>query len=176
MQILSILLIAIALSMDTFSLSLSIGSFNISLKKSLILSIIVGIMHFLMPLIGLALGSKIISVLTLKCELLLGIILIVIAIQMLLDLINKKEEQYNLNLLGMLLIAFGVSLDSFSVGLGINALTSNVYLATTIFSICSFIFTLLGLLLGKYASLLIGKYANILGIIILFILGLFHIF
>lgn len=171
----SILLIGIALSMDTFSLSLSIGVFNNSNKKSLLLSLIVGCMHFLMPFIGMLLGSKLIQIFELQCDFILGIILIFIAIQIVVDIIKKEEEKFNLSLLGMLLFAFGVSLDSFSVGLGIKAITDNIYLAMSLFAVCSFIFTYGGLIVGKYASKLLGTYANIIGAIILFILGIIHI-
>ena len=80
MQILSILLIGIALSMDTFSLSLGIGTFNITNKQALKLSLIVGIMHFFMPILGMLLGNKIIKIFELQCDILLGIILIVLLI------------------------------------------------------------------------------------------------
>ena len=52
MKLISIILIGIALSMDTFSLSLSVGMFDIDRKKCLKLAIIVGIMHFIMPILG----------------------------------------------------------------------------------------------------------------------------
>ena len=76
---LTILTIAIALSMDTFSLSLGIGTGNISKKRCLLFSIIVGIMHFIMPLIGNLIGNKIVEIFMLKSNFLLGIILIYLA-------------------------------------------------------------------------------------------------
>lgn len=171
----SILLIGIALSMDTFSLSLGLGTFISSKKKALHLSLIVGVMHFVMPLCGMILGNQIIKIFKLQGDFLLGIILIFIAIQMLIDLLKKDEEKFNLNLFGTFLFALGVSLDSFSIGLGIKAITDNIYLATSIFAACSFVFTYGGILLGQFANKIIGAYANILGIIILFILGLCHL-
>ena len=175
MQILSILLIGIALSMDTFSLSLSLGTFNITNKQALKLSIIVGIMHFFMPILGMLLGEKLISLFELQCDFLLGVILLFIAIQMIIDLIKHEENSFNLNILGMFLFALGVSLDSFSVGLGIKAITENINLATGIFAICSFIFTFTGIMIGKFANKFIGTYASILGVVILLILGIVHI-
>jgi len=174
-HIISIILIGIALSMDTFSLSLGIGTFNVSNKKALTLSFIVGIMHFIMPLIGTILGDKLIQIFELKTDILLGIILIFIAINMFVDLIKHQEETFNLSLLGIILFAFGVSLDSFSVGLGMKAITSNIYLAMIMFAVCSSLFTYLGVFVGKCANKLLGTYANIIGVIILFILGLFHL-
>lgn len=175
MQIISILLIGIALSMDTFSLSLSLGAFNMSNKHALKLSFIVGIMHFFMPIIGMMLGEKIVKMFSLKCDIFLGIILIIIAIQMLIDIFRKEDNKLNLSWWGMFLFALGVSLDSFSVGFGINAITDSIVLATSIFAICSFIFTFGGLMIGKFANRHIGIYANIIGITILFVLGIVHI-
>ena len=74
----------------------------------------------------------------------------------------------------MLLFAFGVSIDSFSVGFGIKALTNNIFIASSIFAISSFIFTEGGLLMGSIAKKLIGIYANIFGSIILLIIGIIH--
>lgn len=175
MQIFSILLIGVALSMDTFSLSLSIGTFNISNKQAFKLALIVGVMHFFMPIMGMLLGAKIIKIFELKCDILLGIVLLFIALQMLIDIFKHEDNTFNFNLLGMLLFAFGVSLDSFSVGLGIKAITDNINLACSIFAICSFLFTFGGIMIGKFASKFIGTYASICGVIILFILGLVHI-
>lgn len=174
-QFFSIIIVAVALSMDTFSLSLSVGMFNVSRSVALKLSCIVGIMHFLMPLLGTILGDKLLQAFELKCDLLLGIILVFIAIQMIVDIIKHEEEKFNLSLLGMFVFAFGVSLDSFTVGLGVSALTDNIYLAMSIFAICSFLFTYFGIIIGKYANKLIGVYANIIGAVILFILGIVHI-
>lgn len=175
-QLFSIVLIGIALSMDTFSLSLGVGMFGCENKKALHLSLIVGFMHFLMPLFGMILGDKLVQVFELKCDILLGVILLFIAIQMIIDMIKHEEEKCNLTLLGMFLFALGVSLDSFSVGLGIKAITENRYLAMCIFSLCSFLFTYAGVIIGKYANKILGIYANIIGIIILVILGLVHLF
>lgn len=174
-QLLSILMVAIALSMDTFSLSLSMGMFNVSRGKALRLSLIVGIMHFVMPFIGMILGDKLVQIFEIKGDLLLGIILIFIAMQMIIDILKKEEEKFNLSFLGMFIFAFGVSLDSFTVGLGIKALTENIYLAMSIFAVVSASFTFGGLFIGTYANKLLGVYANIIGAIVLFVLGILHI-
>ena len=60
-EILSLLLIAIALSMDTFSVSLSLGTANIPIEKGIFLSIAVGIMHFIMPILGMLIGDDTIT-------------------------------------------------------------------------------------------------------------------
>ena len=174
-KVFNIILIGVALSMDTFSLSLGVGTFNVSNKKALKLSLIVGLMHFFMPLLGMILGDKLIDFFELKSDILLGIILIFIAIHMFIDILKHEEEKFNLSLSGMFLFAFGVSLDSFSVGLGMKAITDNQILAMAIFAICSFVFTFTGVQIGRCANKFLGTYANIFGVVILFVLGIVHL-
>ena len=127
-ELISIILIGIALSMDTFSLSLGVGMFNVSNKKALKLASIVGIMHFIMPFIGMMVGSKLLQIFEIKYDILLGFILIIIALQMIIDIIRHEEEKFNLSIIGMFVFAFGVSLDSFSLGMGLKAITDNIYM------------------------------------------------
>ena len=161
--------------MDTFSISLSIGTFNISKKKVIFLSFLVGIMHFFMPLLGTLLGSKIIEFLHINVNFLLGLILIFIAIEMIIDLIKPEEKYFELSLFNMVLVSLSVSLDSFSTGLGLSAITTNFLMSGIIFSVCAASFTFLGLLIGKYSGKKLGIYANVFGIFLLIILGLIHI-
>jgi len=174
--IISLFIIGVSLSMDTFSISLSIGTFNMTKKKALFLCTLVGIMHFVMPLLGSMLGNKIITFLNINVNFLLGLILLFIGVEMIIDLIKDDDEFFELNLFNMLLISLSVSLDSFSTGLGLSAITSNIVLSGTIFSFCAAAFTFLGLLMGKYCGEKLGIYANLLGIILLIILGVLHVF
>ena len=172
----SLLIIGISLSMDTFSLSLSIGTFIKTKKETIIMSFLVGIMHFFMPLIGIFLGNKILLFLKLNVNHLLGIILLFICMEMIIDLFKKDEKLFELNLLNIMLISFSVSLDSFSTGIGLNAVTNNYLLAGITFSVCATAFTYLGLLIGKYSNDRLGMYANLIGIIILLLVGITHFF
>lgn len=176
LELVSVLVIAVALSMDTFSLSLGLGTCNLTKKKSLQLSLIVGIMHFIMPSLGVFIGGNLVNFFKINSNLLLGIILLFIAGQMLYEIFLKEDEEIKLNLIGMFLFAIGVSIDAFSTGLGLNAITQNIIIAMTIFSVTSFFFTLLGLAIGKYANKLLGVYASILGAILLIVIGIAHIF
>jgi len=169
-------MIGVSLSMDTFSISLSIGTFNITRKKTLFLCFLVGIMHFFMPLIGSILGAKIVTFLNINVNFLLGLILLFIGVEMIIDLTKKEDKYFELNLFNMILVSLSVSLDSFSTGLGLSAITNDIFLSGIIFSVCAAAFTFLGLLIGKYSGEKLGIYANLFGIALLIILGLMHIF
>lgn len=175
-EIVSVLLIGISLSMDTFSLSLSIGS--ISAKNDIIklLPLFVGIFHFFMPLLGNIVGLAVIELLNLASNVILGTVLIILGINLAVHYIKDETANIKVSIIGLLIFALSVSIDSFSVGLGINDITNNYFLASIIFAFCSASFTYLGIIIGKYSSKLIGKYAIILGILLLLFLGIFHLF
>ena len=174
-EIYIIILIAIALSMDTFSVALSLGTANIKIKKAIILSITVGIFHFIMPLIGMKIGKNILVLLPFDHEYFLGIIFLVLSMKMIYDLFIEKKESINLNILGIIVFSLTVSFDAFTTGLGLIAITNNILLSISIFMIISYLFTIFGILIGKYVNKKIGKLSSILGIIILIIMGLYLI-
>lgn len=174
MSILIILVIAISLSMDAFSLALAYGTLKLDKKQIKQLSIIVGIFHFFMPLFGMVIGSTIFHLLPIKPSLIVFIILCFIGIQMIIESFKENRCIALMSFGQLLLFGFAVSVDSFSVGIGLKAINENYILCACLFSLSSFIFTYIGLLLGKKISLLIGKTSTIIGGIILIIIGLLY--
>ena len=174
-EIITILLIAIALSMDTFSFSLSLGTANIEIKKGIILSLLIGLMHFIMPLLGTNIGKVVLKILPLEHNFFLGIIFFVLAFKMIYDLYIEQEDKISLNFLGMFVISLSVSFDAFTTGIGLQVVTSDIYKASVIFMLISFIFTMIGILIGKYVNEKIGKLSSIIGIIILIIMAIYLI-
>ena len=169
----TLFLVAIGLSMDTFSLSIVYGTIGLTKKKIWLLSIIVGLFHFVMPFLGNLIGSIVLSKLPFNPAIVVGIIFILIALEMFVG----DDEVMPLDKIGAFLIfGFSVSLDSFSVGLGISMITNYPLLGYFIFSLVSFLFTYIGLKFGKFLNDKFGKYAVFLGAVILITLGLFYIF
>ena len=169
-----ILLIALSLSMDAFSLALAYGTNKIANQIKYTLSIIVGLFHFIMPIIGYFIGTIIMQIIKIKPNIIVSIILIFIGISM---CITKKEKLDPLkSIIEILLFSLAVSLDSFSVGLGLKAITNNIYKASSIFSITAGIITYLGLILGHKISQKVGYLAPTLGGIFLILIGLLYIF
>ena len=95
-----------------------------------------------------------------------------ISLQMFIEYIKPSNKEITLTNIGIILFAFGVSLDSFSVGLGLSAITDNLLLSSTVFSVVSFSFTFTGLTLGKYINKVLKKYSYLIGTIFLFIIGI----
>lgn len=174
-QILIYFFIAVGLSMDAFSLALAYGTNRLSLKKSFYLSIIVGTFHYVMPKLGEIIGLNLLRSLISKANILVGIVFIVLAVEMFLSR-NEEEKISITNFLSMLLFAFTVSLDSFSVGIALSLTEKSITIACIIFCLVSFFFTFTGLVLGEKLSKKYGKKATYFGIIILVLLALKYMF
>lgn len=157
--------------MDAFSLAIAYGTNSMSEKKSIILSASVGIFHFIMPTLGNIIGNSYFQKLVIHSNIVVGIIFLLLSIEMILSLKEEKEVVIT-NLLSIILFSFTVSIDSFSVGIALGITNSNILISSTIFAITSFIFTILGLSIGKYLSKQFGKKATIFGIIILLYLSI----
>ncbi len=176
MNLIIIIIVAVSLSMDAFSLSLAYGTIGLTKKDILKLTGIVSIYHFFMPLLGLQVGNFIMTYIPVSPDMIVFFVLAFIGIQMLVESFKDEELSDHMTLWELLAFGFAVSLDSFSVGIGLSTLTTNYLSSCLIFSLFSGAFTYLGLHLGKYLNSLIGKTSTILGGITLIILGLIYLF
>lgn len=178
MHALIIIIIAISLSMDAFSLSLAYGTLNISKKDIRLLSFIVGMYHFFMPLLGMFVGSIILSLLPISPNIIVFIVLLFIGIEMIGESRNThtREDMQVMNIRDLFLFAFAVSLDSFSVGIGLKSISQHFILSAMTFSCTSLFFTYIGLLLGKKINNKLGSISTLIGGMILIIIGVIALF
>ena len=175
MNILFLILIGFSLSMDTFSLAINIGTYNPPRKDNLIYSLIVGIFHFVLPILGAYLGSYLINIISVKISTLLFFVFLFIGIEMFLSLISKEEKDLKLNSLNKLIYAFSVSLDSLTVGLILKSLGSIWILGPIIFATEAFLFTYIGLTIGKLSYQKMGFKARIIGLVIIILLAILQL-
>lgn len=170
-----IFIIAISLSMDAFSLALAYGTLNLNKKDIYKISITVGIYHFIMPLIGMMIGTTLIHHLKIEPTLIVFLILSFIGVQMIYETFREEQIKPMINFKEILLFGLAVSIDSFSVGISLKVINENFILSALIFSIFSFIFTYFGLVLGKKINNLVGKSSTILGGLVLIIIGIIYL-
>lgn len=171
---LTTVVIGISLSMDAFSLALVYGMEPLTKIQKITLSLIVGIYHFFMPLIGLFFGNIITSHLPFKVNILVSIIFTLIGIDMIYSSIKNKVDPLSVSLIGFLLFGLSVSIDSFTTGIGMNIINKNYLQVSTIFAILSASFTYVGLLLGNKINKSFGSLSSLVGGIILLIIAVYY--
>lgn len=167
---------AIGLSMDAFSLAIVYGTNEIEKKKAIILSLFVGILHFIMPNVGSILGKQFLNGFIVYGNIITALVFLILAIQMILSFKEQEEAKSIDNYLEMFFFAIAVSIDSFTVGIALSLDNQNLLLGGLIFSIVSATFTFLGLLLGKLLNDKTGSISKLIGIIILIIFTIKYLF
>ena len=167
-----VFLMAISLSMDAFSLALVYGTFGINRKNKIILSIIVGCFHFVMPLFGMFIGDLILSLFKFNTDILVAIILIFIGMQMVISSFKKEDDFKPLKFSEFFMFGLAVSIDSFSLGITLPNMGVGTIISPIIFALISFLFTFIGLSIGNKIEKLLGKLATTIGGLILTIIGI----
>lgn len=169
-------LIGISLSMDAFSLALLYGTYGLSKKDELMLSTIVGLFHFFMPLIGLFFGNVVFHYLMVDSNFVVGIIFGLLGIEMFISSFRSEEVKILIGFVPFLLFGLSVSIDSLTTGIGLSSISDNYLMVSSIFMFFSAFFTYLGLKLGGFLSDRFGKVATMFGGSLMIFLAFFYIF
>ncbi len=181
--------LGLALSGDAFSVSLLLGIKRPGASKSLLISLLVGSLHILLPLMGFYLGHyfelflaqrtginaetlpQLTSALGAGLLILLGGVMIFEA--------SSEGESLRSGLwqgMGLLLLAFSVSIDALTVGVGLGMMHRHPSLYTLILGLIAFMMVLMGLGLGDRLGSFLGLVAEYFGGLILILMGLLFLF
>ncbi|SEG62629.1 manganese efflux pump [Paenibacillus sp. UNC499MF] len=173
-QLLTIFIMAIALGFDAFSLGIGIGMRGIRLLHILKISIVIGLFHILMPLLGMYAGHYLGSLLGQVAVAAGGGLLILLGSHMIYSSFRGEDSPAfdHRTFWGMILFALSVSVDSFSVGVSLGIFATDVVLTVLLFGLLGGGMSILGLLLGRRVGSWIGEYGEALGGLILLLFGL----
>ena len=177
-QLATILIMAVALGLDAFSLGIGVGMRGIRLRHVLNISLMIAFFHMLMPLLGLAAGRYVGVLLGQVTGLAAGGLLALLGGHMIWNSFRKEEGRLvnHTTLLGMLLFSLSVSIDSFSVGVSLGMFVNDVLMIVVSFGIIGGLMSILGLMLGRKAGSRLGEYGEMIGGGILLAFGLMFIF
>ncbi|MFB6466243.1 manganese efflux pump MntP family protein [Cytobacillus sp. Hz8] len=163
-EIVTLVLMAFALSMDAFSIGLGMGMYQMRLRQIFKIGLTIGIFHVWMPLLGIMAGKLLSERLGTIAGFLGGGLLILLGIQMLWSSMKNSEKALITPTgIGLFIFAIGASLDSFSVGLTLGIYGAKTIIALVCFGIGATILTWLGLLIGRRVQGLLGTYSEALG-------------
>lgn len=167
MLYIELFLIAISLSIDSFSLALSVGLNSFTYNKKVIYSIIVGLFHFIMPILGFFLRTYIDKVTIIPSKQIFIIVIIFIIVGIFLNKESNKE------IINPFIFAFSVSIDSFSIGITLKK--SILLVSIILFSLTSGVFTYTGFKIAKKVKNRFNHKSKIISIIILLFLLIYNI-
>ncbi len=170
----TIVLMAVALGMDAFSLGIGIGMKGIRLLHVLQISVVIAIFHILMPLIGMATGHYVSAILGEVAVAAGGGLLVLLGSHMIYCAFRQHHAPlFNImTVWGLLVFALTVSVDSFSVGISLGLFATDVIATVLLFGLFGGAMSVAGLLVGRRVGSWVGDYGEAVGGVILLLFGL----
>jgi manganese efflux pump family protein len=174
----AVLLMAVALGMDAFSLGVGIGLKGVRLRDILKLSSVIALFHILMPLAGMVTGHYVSELLGGVATSVAGALLLLLGSHMLYSSLRgeKADSIDHRSSLGIVVFALSVSIDSFSVGVSLGMFSDFLLFTVLTFGFFGGAMSVVGLLLGRKVSRSLGGYGEALGGVILLAFGLLFLF
>lgn len=175
-NIISIFLIAVALAMDAFSVSMTKGFTQKHLSKSQILfyGLFFGGFQALMPILGYYCGNIISGFVESLASVIGFILLLAIGLNMIRESLSGDDEEItdNFSFKEVTLLAIATSIDAFAVGITIALLNDPILISALVIGIVAFIFSIVGVFLGRKLGDYVGDKFQILGGVILILIGI----
>ena len=176
MTFVELLLIAIGLSMDAFSVSVCKGltTKKFSWRMALVCGLWFGFFQALMPVIGYFLGAQFQELIEAYDHWIAFGLLVLIGANMIREAVWGKEEQQDgsLGFKTMLLLAIATSIDALAVGVSFACIQVKIWSSVLIIGITTFLFSVLGVKIGNVFGSKYEKSASVVGGIILILIGL----
>ena len=183
MDLLSLISISIALSMDAFSVSICKGlaTKKFSLKTALLCGLWFGGFQALMPLIGYFLGAQFEHFITDIDHWIAFGLLAIIGVNMIREALGEKDDDEGqtsgectcgcTGFKTMLMLAIATSIDALAVGVTFAFLNVNIWKSVILIGITTFVFSFCGVKIGNIFGSRYSKISEIIGGAILIILG-----
>lgn len=178
LDLLSVFLIAIGLSIDCFAVAVS-GSVSLKTPSAIKVfrtSLAFGVFQALMPVLGWLVGQTFVDLIADYDHWLAVSLLAVVGARMIWNAF-RPGESHNESLditkgLTLLVLSVATSIDALAVGLSFALLKTNIATASLVIGTVAFAFTAFGFIIGRKAGELIGKRAEAIGGIVLIAIGL----
>ena len=169
-----ITVLATALAMDAFAVSIALGSKKPQdiAKMALKVGIFFGAFQAFMPLIGFLAGVGLDSYISSVDHWIAFVLLSIIGLKMIYEAFSNDEEIVCATTNRMLLtLAIATSIDAMAAGFAINLFSTSILVSIAIIGIITFLFSFIGVYIGSKGGEFLESKAEFIGGIILIGIG-----
>ena len=173
----TLLLLAIALSMDAFAVAIARGAGGDSGgRAALRLGLAFGLAQGLMPLVGWWLGVTFADLLAAIDHWIAFVLLAILGVRMILEGTSQVdtvvEQRRSLSLLGLIVASVATSIDAAVAGMSLQFIGQPVFVACLIIGGVTALLCFAGVMIGSSVGVGLGKRAEVAGGIILLGIGI----
>lgn len=170
-----VLILAVALSMDAFAVSIGLGSKHVQKTTSLgiLAAIYFGVFQALMPLIGFLGGKGVLGWVESYAHWIAFLLLVLIGGKMIYESLTEgiEDDIAQITHKILLVLAIATSIDAMAAGFTLTLLEVNPFIACAIIGITTFLFSWVGVFVGAKSGTWLESKAELLGGIILILMG-----
>lgn len=170
-----VLILAVALSMDAFAVSIGLGSKHITKTKSLAVmaAIYFGVFQAVMPLIGFFGGKGVLGWLEDYAHWVAFLLLALIGGKMIYESFTEgvEEDIARITHKIMLVLAIATSIDAMAAGFTLTLIDVNAYAACAVIGATTFLFSWLGVFVGAKSGTWLESKAELVGGVVLLLIG-----
>jgi putative Mn2+ efflux pump MntP len=170
---LEVIILAIALSMDAFAVSIGLGAKKNTPSLALKAGFYFGIFQALMPFIGYLGGKGVLDWVDTYAHWVASGLLILIGAKMIYEGFQEGIEE-DISVITnkmMLVLAIATSIDAMAAGFSLTLLDANPYIACLTIGIITFAFSWVGVFIGKNSGTWLESKAEIFGGAVLILMG-----
>lgn len=168
MGILSLIILAIGLTFDTFAAAISIGLMvnYIQFKQATKIAICMAFFQALLPLLGWWIGSSIRHLIADFDHWIALLLLSALGMKMIIEGLKHADDRKPFNPFQfsvLITISLATSIDALIAGIPLGFSDVNIWLAIAIIGFFTYLMAMLGMLFGKKAGALFGQRMEIFG-------------
>ncbi|MFO7756010.1 MAG: manganese efflux pump MntP family protein [Bacteroidales bacterium] len=176
MEILTVLIIAVGLSFDSFAVSLGCGAVDsgISFKRAMKIAVILALFQGLFPVAGFYMGYFILDYVEPVDHWIAFGLLSFLGVRMILEGVHNGKDCEKKDLLNnTTIVTMGVStsIDALAVGISFAFMFDQIWFEALVIGVITFIASMIAIKIGKYAGPRLGSRVEMAGGILLIAIG-----
>ncbi|AUD77765.1 manganese efflux pump MntP [Kangiella profundi] len=173
---LEVIILALALSMDAFAVSIGLGSKPVDSHRKLAFQAAVyfGLFQGLMPLIGYLGGKGLLGWIEVYAPWIAFLLLLFIGGKMIFEAFSEgiEDDIAQITQRVMLTLAIATSIDAMAAGFALNLLEANPFVACGIIGLVTMLMSAIGVYIGKRSGTWLESKAELLGGVILILIAI----
>ena len=168
-----VIILAIALSMDAFAVSIGLGAKKNTPNLALKAGVFFGVFQALMPLIGYLGGKGVLGWIENYTHWIAFGLLVLIGAKMIYEGVQESIEEVISVITNkvMLILAIATSIDAMAAGFSLTLLDANPYIACLTIGMITFAFSVAGVFVGMKSGTWLESKAEIFGGTVLILMG-----
>jgi len=168
-----VLILAVALSMDAFAVSIGLGAKKNIPGLAIKAGLFFGAFQALMPFIGFLGGKGVLGWIENYAHWIAFVLLALVGAKMIFEGLHEGIEEDIAAVTNklMLLLAVATSIDAMAAGFSLTLLDTNPYVACVVIGMTTFAFSVTGVLIGRRSGTWLESKAEIFGGVVLVAMG-----